>query len=59
MSNEEKRLKTFNGSTTDGTIKIFWDLVDEQGRLFTNNFFGSVIHISLPGSGRSQTMKGP
>ncbi len=52
-------LKTISGSTTNGLLAERWDLIDEQGRRFTNNFFDSVFHITLPDSGRSQTMKGP
>lgn len=53
------RLKTISGSTTDGVLKVHWDLVDEQGRRFTGEFFDSVIHLTLPDSGRTQTLRGP
>jgi hypothetical protein len=52
-------IKTLNGSTSNGVIKVHWDLMDDQGRRFTNDFFNSVFHITLPDSGRSQTLKGP
>jgi hypothetical protein len=52
-------LKTLTGSTSNGVIKAHWDLVDDHGRRFTNDTFNSVIHITLPDSGRSQTLKGP
>ncbi|HXI73851.1 MAG TPA: hypothetical protein VNN22_26205 [Verrucomicrobiae bacterium] len=53
------RLKTISGSTTDGFLKAHWDLVDEQGQRFTGDFFDSVFHLTLPDSGRTQTLKGP
>ena len=53
------RLKTITGSTTNGVIKVHWDLIDEHGQRFTNDFFNSVFHIELPDSGRTQTLKGP
>ncbi len=52
-------LKTFTGTTTNGSIKIFWNLVDDQGRRLTGETFNSTFHVTLPGSGRSQTLKGP
>ena len=30
-------VKTIEGSTTNGILKVFWDLTDDQGRLCTNN----------------------
>jgi len=53
------RLKTISGSTSNGVIKVHWDLTDDQGRKCTNNEFGSLFHITLPDSGRSQKLKGP
>lgn len=53
------RLKTITGSTTNGVIKVHWDLMDDHGVRFTNDFFNSVFHSTLPDSGRSQTLKGP
>ncbi|HVU28718.1 MAG TPA: hypothetical protein VHG71_13435 [Verrucomicrobiae bacterium] len=52
-------LKTISGSTTNGVIKLHWDLIDDHGQRFTNEFFNSVFHITLPDSGRSQTLRGP
>jgi hypothetical protein len=52
-------IKTLTGSTSNGVIKVHWDLMDDQGRRFTNDIFNSVFHITLPDSGRSQTLKGP
>ncbi|NOS71288.1 MAG: hypothetical protein HOP33_15315 [Verrucomicrobia bacterium] len=52
-------LSTITGNTTNGSIKVFWDLKDEQGVRCTNNFYNTVLHVTLPASGRSQTLKGP
>jgi hypothetical protein len=54
-----EHLKTFAGTTTNGVIKVHWDLVDDHGQRFTNSSFDSVFHVTLPDSGRSQTLKGP
>lgn len=52
-------LKTITGSTSNGIIKVHWDLIDDRGQRFTNVFFNSVFYITLPDSGRTQTLKGP
>jgi hypothetical protein len=52
-------LKTLSGSTSNGVIKVYWDLIDEHGKLCTNQSYESLFHIILPDSGRSQTLKGP
>ena len=52
-------VKTFSGRTTNGVIHVDWDLLDDRGRKYTNNSFLSYFHITLPGSGRSQTLKQP
>ncbi len=52
-------VRTFTGSTSNGVIKVHWDLTDERGIKCTNDSFDSVFRITLPDSGRSQTMKGP
>ena len=49
-------VKTLAGSTTNGIINLRWNLVDEKGAAFTNNSFVSEFQISLPVSGRSQTL---
>ena len=54
-----ERLRTLTGSTSNGILKVFWDLKDNRGRRCTNEEFGSVFHVTLTDSGRSQTMKGP
>jgi hypothetical protein len=52
-------LKTFTGTTSNGVITIDWNLIDDQGRRFTNDSFNSAFNVTLPDSGRSQTQKGP
>ncbi len=50
-------VRTLKGSTTNGIVKVHWDLKDEQGRRYTNNSFDSTFDITLPDSGRRQKMK--
>lgn len=50
---------TLKGTTSNGVINQHWNLVDDQGRAFTKQSFDSVFTVTLPDSGRSQTMKGP
>jgi hypothetical protein len=52
-----EHVRTFKGGTTNGVVKVRWDLNDEHGHRYTNDFFESVWDISLPDSGRSQKMK--
>lgn len=52
-------LKTLSGSTTNGEFNLTWNLVDDQGDRLTGETFNSIVHITLPDSGRSQTMRGP
>jgi len=52
-------LKTLTGSTANGLITVHWNLVDDHDRHLTDQFFNSVFHITLPDSGRTQTLNGP
>ena len=52
-------VRTFTGSTSNGVIKVRWDLTDERGNAYTNDSVDSIFHVTLPDSGRSQTLKGP
>jgi hypothetical protein len=52
-------VRTITGSTTNGILKVFWDVLDDHGNRCTNHAFDTVFHITLPDSGRSWTMKGP
>lgn len=58
-SPEGQRLHTATGNTTNGVIKIFWNLMDDRGVRMTNESFGTVFHVTLTDSGRTQTMRGP
>lgn len=53
-----ERIKTFAGTTSNGVIKVDWDLRDDHGNKYTNDFFESTFSVTLPDSGRSQTLKG-
>jgi hypothetical protein len=52
-------IKTLKGTTTNGVIKVHWDLMDDRGIRCTNETIDSFFQVTLPGSGRSQTLKGP
>jgi hypothetical protein len=52
-------LKTLTGTTSNGVIKVHWDLIDDQGHRYTNTEFNSTFNVTLAGSGRSQKIKGP
>lgn len=52
-------LKTLKGTTSNGVIRAHWDLIDDHGNRCTNESIDSVFQVTLPGSGRSQTLKGP
>ncbi len=52
-------LKRITGTTTEGLLKVYWDLVDEMGQRFHGDSFESVIYLKLPDSGREQTLRGP
>ena len=54
-----EHVKRIGGTTTNGIIKVHWDLIDDRGKACTNDSFDTVFHITLPDSGRSQTLKGP
>jgi hypothetical protein len=49
-------LKTITGSTSNGEIKVHWDLTDDHGNIHTNDKFKSVFHITFP-EGRTGTQK--
>jgi len=54
-----ERLRTLTGSTSNSIINVHWDLIDEHGRIYTNTSLDSVFNVTLPDSGRTQSMKGP
>ena len=59
VSTNGEHLKTLTGNTTNGEFKVIWNLVDDHGHRLTGETFNSIVHVTLPGSGRSQTLKGP
>lgn len=59
IGSDGRILKKFSNSTSNGVIKFHWNLVDDQGVRYTNETFDSLFHITLPDSGRSQTLRGP
>jgi hypothetical protein len=52
-------LKTISGSTSNGEIYVFWNLTDDRGRRLTGETFNSLFHLTLPESGRNQSLRGP
>jgi hypothetical protein len=59
VSTNGEHLKTLTGSTTNGEFKTIWNLVDDHGSRLHGETFNSVVHITLPDSGRTQTLRGP
>ncbi len=54
-----EHLKTISGTTSNGVVNVFWNLVDDRGLRFTGESFNSTFKITLPDSKRSQTLNGP
>jgi len=54
-----EHLKTLTGSTTNGEFNAIWNLVDDHGHRLTGETFNSIVHITLPDSARTQTLRGP
>lgn len=52
-------LTTLTGSTTNGEFNVVWNLVDDHGQRLHGETFNSIVHITLPDSGREQTLRGP
>lgn len=52
-----QHVRAFNGNTTNGVIKVPWDMTDEQGRKYTNDSLEISYEIKLPDSGRTQVIK--
>jgi len=52
-------LKTLSGNTTNGEFNVLWDLVDDHGQKLHGETFNSIVHLTLPDSGRTQTLRGP
>ncbi len=54
-----EHLKTLTGSTSNGEFNVVWNLVDDHGQRLHGETFNSIVHITLPDSGRTQTLRGP
>ena len=52
-------LATLAGSTSNGEFNVVWNLIDDQGHRLNGETFNSIVHITLPDSGRTQTFRGP
>jgi hypothetical protein len=52
-------LATLSGTATNGEFNTVWNLVDDHGHRLTGETFSSIVHITLPDSGRTQTLRGP
>jgi hypothetical protein len=59
QTSEGKHLKTISGTTSNGVINVDWDLKDDQGNKYTGNTIKAVYNVTLPDSGRTQTLRGP
>lgn len=59
LTTNGEHLATLTGSTTNGEFKTVWNLMDEHGHRLNGETFNSVIHLTLPDSGRTQTLRGP
>jgi hypothetical protein len=45
-----EHLTTLRGTSTNGLVRAHWDLIDDQGRKYTNESFESTIQVTLPDS---------
>lgn len=59
VSTNGEHLRTITGSATNGEFNVVWNLVDEHGHRLHGETFNTIVHITLPDSGRSQTLRGP
>jgi hypothetical protein len=59
LTTNGEHLKILSGSTSNGEFNVLWNLVDDRGHRLTGETFNSIVHIALPDSGRSQTLRGP
>jgi hypothetical protein len=46
---EGKHIRTFNGRTTNGIVDMEWNLLDENGKVFSGSQFDGLFRISYPG----------
>lgn len=54
-----EHLTTLTGTTTTGEFKAVWNLVDDRGDRLNGETFDTKVQITLPDSGRRQTLRGP
>jgi hypothetical protein len=54
-----EHIKTLAGTTFNGVIDVKWDLKDDHGNKCTNDSIKAVFHVTLPDSGRTQTLREP
>jgi hypothetical protein len=59
LTTNGEHLATLTGSTTNGEFKTVWNLVDDHGHRLNGETFNSIVRLTLPDSGRTQTLKGP
>jgi len=59
VTTNSAHLATLTGSTTNGEFNVEWNLVDDRGQRLHGETFNTVVHITLPDSGRSQILRGP
>ena len=52
-------LATLSGSTSNGEFNAVWNLVDDHGQRLHGETFNSIVHLTFPDSGRTQTLRGP
>ena len=52
-------LTTLTGSTSNGEFNVVWNLVDDHGQRLHGEAFNSIVQLTLPDSGRTQTLRGP
>ena len=53
-----EHVKTIKGNTSNEFIKLHWDLKDDLGNACTGDSYNTTLRITLPGSGRTQTLSG-
>ena len=59
VTTNDEHLITLTGSASNGEFNVVWNLVDDHGHRLTGETFNSIVHIILPDSGRTQTLRGP
>src|SRR5262249_8651267 len=52
-------IRTFTGSTTNGIVEVRWDLIDDNGKRYTNESFESTWTVTFPDAPKDATAKSP